>query len=229
MILFSNGMQIAPLIKGTRNQLSNDRNKVLSSELFNLLLEKKKIYIYIFLYMQNLQHVQLPVLRNPRLQKQVCSNENRSSNDTWHFSFRFIYHPTVASVEILLLMKLSRLPSSVYNRDDCLQNYYLRTGERVFVISRVEKNSILSPRKTFLRYLFHDETFKRSAEIINGIGAFANEISTGTRKIRIFLLLSTEIGGKWRKGDRKGEEARIRIAQRPVCNRRRSSKNNECL
>lgn len=173
------------------------------------------------------------MLRNPRLQKQVCSNENRSSNDTWHFSFRFIYHPTVASVEILLLMKLSRLPSSVYNRDDCLQNYYLRTGERVFVISRVKKNSILCPRKTFLRYLFHDETFERSAEIINGIGGkvgtVANEISTGTRQIRIFLLLSTEIGGKWRKGDRKGEEARIRIAQRPVCNRRRSSKNNECL
>lgn len=44
-----------------------------------------------------------------------------------------------------------------------------------------------------------------------------------------FIIDGERIGGKWRKGDRKGEEARIRIAQRPVCNRRRSSKNNECL
>lgn len=87
-ILFSNGMQIAPLIKGTRNQLSNDRNKVLSSELFNLLLSRKNIYIYFYICKtRSMFNYRCYAIHDYR--SRCAGNENRSSNDTWHFSFRF--------------------------------------------------------------------------------------------------------------------------------------------
>lgn len=69
--------------------------------------------------------------------------------------------------------------------------------------------------KTFVRYLL-DETFKRSA-IINGIwgniGIVATKFQQARVKLGFFYYYGKRLRGKWRKGDRKGEETRIRIAQ----------------